>query len=273
MKILVVDNNPAVLRIITAFLDELGHDIRTAHDGLSALHLLDEFTPEVVITDLVMPNIGGEKLCRIIRDLPRLNDCFIIILSAIAAEENTADCGADACIAKGKASDVKKHLKALLTQVGRHKSDKLYEVDLTLGLDQVHEREVTRELLNSRNYYAKIVEHLSEGVFGLSRDGLVIYANQSASRLSGLAEEKLLGRDFVALFAENDRVAVRRGLQKISRATNPQPQQIDNDPPLNLNGFFVTLKCLPMEVEGQRAVVVMMEDQSALVLNRLFPRS
>ena len=273
MKILLVDNNPTVLQILGEFIArELRHEVRTAGDGLAALHLLDQFVPDVVITDLVMPNIGGDKLCRIIRETPHLSHCFLIILSAIAAEERSTACGADACIAKGRAGDVKAHLKTLLARAGRRKSDTLYEMDLTLGLDQVHDREVTRELLNSRNYFAGIVDYLEEGIFGLSRDGHIIYLNRAAARLAGNSEAKLLGREFVALFSEKDRAAIRRGLQEANGSPAQEPLLIDNDPPLNLNGTFVALRCLPLEVEGQRAIVVILRDQSARVLGQLFSR-
>lgn len=270
MKILVVDNNPVILRVMTAFLaDDLGHQVQTAADGLAALHLLDEFTPEVVITDLVMPNIGGDKLCRIIRDLPQLSHCYIVILSAIAAEESPGTYQADAIIAKGRAGEVKKHLQTVLDQVGRHKSDQLYEVDLTLGLDQMHDREVTRELLDSRNYYAAIIEQLEEGVFGLSLNGEIIHVNRAACRLTGQSEEKLLSREFAKLFTAPNQALVRRELQEMSHGKVLAPRQLDSDPPLHVNGYYVILRCLPLEVDGRRAILVIMRDQSDQVISNL----
>ncbi|MFH7320422.1 PAS domain-containing protein [Desulfurivibrio sp. D14AmB] len=266
MKILLVDNNPMNLLALTSFLDELGYETSTAADGLSALHLLDQFTPDVVITDLLTPNIGGDKLCRIIRDLPRLRQCFTIIIAAEEAGEDSGVCEADACIAKGKTSAIKERLREILERAGQRKSDSLYEVDLTLGLNQDHSGEITSELLNSRNYYADIVEDLDEGVLGLDREHRIIYANRAAILLAGVAEELLLTRDFTALFAESDRAAVRHGLQLLDRSADKEPHRIDNDPPLNLNGYFVTLKCLPLEVGKQRVIVVMIQDQSAKII-------
>lgn len=270
MKILVVDNNPVILRALTAFLgDELGHQVQTAGDGLAALHLLDQFIPEVVITELVMPGISGDKLCRVIRELPHLSDCYIIILSAVAAEEDSAPCQADTIIAKGRPSEVKKHLETALARAGRPKSDQLYEVDLTLGLDQVRDREVTKELLASRNYFAAIVDHLEDGIFGLSGNGDITHVNRAARRLTGRSEEKLLSREFAALFAENNRSQIRRELKTLCQLPEPKPRQLDYDPPLHLHGYYVTLKCLPLEVDGLRVILVIMRDQSARELDRM----
>ena len=54
---------------------------------LMRLDILKTETPEIIFTDLIMPNIDGEKLCRIIRKIPRLKDIYLVVFSAIAAEQ------------------------------------------------------------------------------------------------------------------------------------------------------------------------------------------
>ena len=68
-------------------LEKNGYQVETAKDGLSALEKLKTFSPDVFFIDLVMENIPGDKLCQIIRDMPEYKNAFIVILSAIAAEE------------------------------------------------------------------------------------------------------------------------------------------------------------------------------------------
>jgi len=63
-KILVVDNHPLILELISSFLEKDGHEVRVAQDGLSALDVLEGFVPDIMFIDLVMPNISGDKLCR-----------------------------------------------------------------------------------------------------------------------------------------------------------------------------------------------------------------
>lgn len=259
-KILVVDNNPVVVRILAHFLSGLGHEVQTAGDGLAALHILNEYTPDVVITDLVMPNIGGDKLCRIIRDLPHLSHTLVVILSAIAAEAESdlKTCGADVCIAKGTEGNVKKHLIEVLERAEQRKSETLFDTDLTLGLDQVHHREVTQELLASRRHLEKIVHHLGDGVCELGRDGRITYANPAAILLSGLREEKLLASDFCELFPSYDRDRLRRELTR----RESDPFVIEQDPPLALHDNAVSLYCLPLATEGEKSLVVIIRDIS-----------
>ncbi|MCJ7782869.1 MAG: response regulator, partial [Desulfobacterales bacterium] len=86
-KILVVDNHPVVLKFMTQLLEKEAHQVLTAEDGLSALEILKMYTPDVIFIDLIMPHIGGEKLCQIIRKIPALKEAYLIVLSAIAAEQ------------------------------------------------------------------------------------------------------------------------------------------------------------------------------------------
>jgi len=77
-KILVVDNQPVVLKSISNLLAKKGHQVLTASDSLSALEILKTDIPEVIFIDLIMPNICGEKLCRIIRRMPKIKNAFIV---------------------------------------------------------------------------------------------------------------------------------------------------------------------------------------------------
>ena len=98
-----VDNHPFIVKLLSNLLEKEGYEVQTAKSGMAALCLLETFVPDVMITDLIMHRISGDKLCQIVRHLPETRDIYIIILSGIAAEEKTdyRSYGADACIAKG----------------------------------------------------------------------------------------------------------------------------------------------------------------------------
>ena len=107
--IVVVDNSKVILKYMKKKLSEEGYEVLTAENGLSALDILKTTIPDVMFIDLVMPNIRGEKLCRIIRSMPALKDTYLVILSAIAAEEEIdfLKFGADACIVGYK--EIRRH--------------------------------------------------------------------------------------------------------------------------------------------------------------------
>src|SRR6266849_4934786 len=78
-KILVVDDEAQIARVLKTTLSARGYSIRTASDGDDALQVMKSWTPDLVITDLRMPNMDGVELCRHLRAKSGIP---IIVLSA-----------------------------------------------------------------------------------------------------------------------------------------------------------------------------------------------
>ena len=99
-RILVVDDEPQITRVLRRSLMSQGYDVRTASDGGAALQTFGDWPPDLVITDLSMPNIDGLQLCRNLRAISQLP---IIVLS-VKGEETTKvqalDAGADDYVTK-----------------------------------------------------------------------------------------------------------------------------------------------------------------------------
>src|SRR5687767_13805464 len=81
-KILFVDDEEQIRRLLSSFLTRRGYQVKTAVDGQEALNLLETETPDLVITDVNMPHIDGVELTRRLRAHPRLSSMPIIMLSA-----------------------------------------------------------------------------------------------------------------------------------------------------------------------------------------------
>ena len=99
-RILIVDDEAQITRVLRTSLSSQGYDIRVANDGETALEIMKDWTPELVITDLSMPNMDGLELCRRIRAVSQIP---IIVLS-VRGEERTKiqalDAGADDYVTK-----------------------------------------------------------------------------------------------------------------------------------------------------------------------------
>jgi len=99
-KVLVVDDEPQITRVLRHSLTAHRYEVRTAADGISALETLHDWQPDLVITDLQMPEMNGIELCRKIRKISSLP---IIVLS-VKGEERTKvealDAGADDYVTK-----------------------------------------------------------------------------------------------------------------------------------------------------------------------------
>ena len=86
-KVLAVDNDPIMLNFLSRILEKAGLQVVTAVDGVTAIDILETYMPDLFLIDLVMPNIDGRALCRIIRNKKKFKTTPIVIISAIAAEE------------------------------------------------------------------------------------------------------------------------------------------------------------------------------------------
>lgn len=80
--ILVVDDEPAILDLLITLLDEEGYRVLSAVDGVTALESLKREAVEVVITDGMMPRLGGEALVRTMRERPETREMPVIFVSA-----------------------------------------------------------------------------------------------------------------------------------------------------------------------------------------------
>jgi two-component system, OmpR family, KDP operon response regulator KdpE len=99
-RVLVVDDEPQITRVLRTVLSSQGYQVQTAAEGQAALASFAEFRPELVITDLYMPHMDGVELCRRIR---AMSGVPIIVLS-VKGEERTKvealDSGADDYVTK-----------------------------------------------------------------------------------------------------------------------------------------------------------------------------
>jgi DNA-binding response OmpR family regulator len=80
--VLAVDDDPAVLRIIESQLARHDFVVKTAPSGEEALRMLRDFTPAVLILDVVMEGISGYDLCHVVKRDPRLQDVPVIFLTS-----------------------------------------------------------------------------------------------------------------------------------------------------------------------------------------------
>ena len=85
-RILVVDDEPAIVRLMEYVLDRQGYIVRTAADGEEALRVVGEFRPELVVLDVMMPRKHGYTVAEAIRADPDLGGVPIIMLSARAQD-------------------------------------------------------------------------------------------------------------------------------------------------------------------------------------------
>src|SRR3984893_16238280 len=147
-RVLVVDDEPQITRVLRTVLTSQGYQVRTAGEGESALSDFTEWRPELVITDLFMPHMDGVELCRRIRAISTVP---IIVLS-VKGEERTKvealDSGADDYVTKPFGIDeLLARVRAALRRSGGETDLSAFEagefrIDLEARRVHVHGQEV-----------------------------------------------------------------------------------------------------------------------------------
>lgn len=86
--VLIVDDSPETLRMLTDALDGAGMTVMVALDGASAMRVVEQIVPDIILLDAVMPGIDGFETCRRLKRLPNQNDIPVIFMTGLAETEH-----------------------------------------------------------------------------------------------------------------------------------------------------------------------------------------
>ena len=106
-KILIVEDNPDSRDLLAMMLKHEGYAVYTAEDGREGLKLVKMDCPDLIITDINMPNVDGIEMVRILRDRPECGKLPIIVMSAYGSGtlRKAVSAGADEVVPKPLAFD------------------------------------------------------------------------------------------------------------------------------------------------------------------------
>jgi two-component system KDP operon response regulator KdpE len=99
-RILVVDDETQITRVLRRSLSARGYEVQTANDGEEALSVFGQWVPDLVVTDLSMPQMAGLELCRRLRKLSQVPIIVLSVKGEERAKVEALDAGADDYITK-----------------------------------------------------------------------------------------------------------------------------------------------------------------------------
>ena len=178
-KILVVEDDPMIMNLVTIYLEKAGYEVVTAEDGEKAKDMYFTHAPCLIILDLMLPKVSGEAFCRWVRKQDA-REVSIIILSAKARTEDRIaglKMGADDYLTKPfSPEELVAHVEAVLRRTGQHCQKITYD-----GLSIMPRKgEVTLngEQLNLTNYEFNLLYVFMENPnIVLSREHLLNHLN------------------------------------------------------------------------------------------------
>jgi len=101
--VLIVDDNPQNVELLSAFLESLPVKIATAADGIEALQKVAEHNPDLILLDIMMPHMSGYQVCQRLKSDPKTRDIQVLMVTALnelGDIERATECGTDDFVSK-----------------------------------------------------------------------------------------------------------------------------------------------------------------------------
>jgi PAS domain S-box-containing protein len=182
-RVLLADDNADARQYVRGLLEAAGHVVETVPNGLEALASARRARPDLILTDVMMPELDGFGLLAAVRSDPSLAETPVIVLSARAGEESRVEGlqrGADDYLVKPFAA-----------------RELVARVDSILGLARFRHESTAR--------VTSVLESLTDGFSTFDREGRIQYANGAMRRIwaeQGISAESVLGRGMFEAFPD-----------------------------------------------------------------------
>lgn len=209
-SILIVDDESRNFDVIEALLNEYDYELNYASTGQEALESLEILEIDLILLDVMMPDMDGIEVCEHIKSIPKYRPIPIIMVTALTAKEDLAQClnaGADDFISKPvNPLELKARLQSMLRIKQQYDA-----LQLSLDRQSVLEAE-KRALLEARNIeldkrskessrlLASVVESTDDAIITESLEGIITSWNPAAERLFGYSDAEMIGQPISMLF-------------------------------------------------------------------------
>ena len=126
LRVLIVDDHRATADTLSSLVAKWGHDVRRAYDGVTGLALAAAYQPDVLLLDILMPDVSGIEVAMQVRRQDRLKHCFIIAVTGRTDAKHRSRCyeaGVDLLLIKPVAPPHMQTLLILESQRVRSRKD------------------------------------------------------------------------------------------------------------------------------------------------------
>ncbi len=191
-KILIVDDEESFRIVVRMLLEKEKHDILDAASGMEALEVIEEEKPELVLLDVMMPDMTGmQVLEKLKKTHPEID---VIMITAYGSLERAVE-----ALRLGAYDFIQKPMdnEELLASINRC----------------LERRRLDEELRRLRELNERIVQKMSEGIVILDRDGSITFANPKAEELLGYPRNGLPGKTWRDLVSPGDEKRFQEGLK------------------------------------------------------------
>jgi len=217
MKVLIVDDYEDNRDVAESMLVGSGYTVETASNGLEALEKARQFYPDLIISDILMPEMDGYELCRAVKNDEELRHIPFIFYTAtyIEPEDERLAMAMGASRFIIKPAELEAFLDTIAAVLKEHHEQgleaperpieapetlfQLYQERVSKKLDQkIRElKEKSEALARSEEKYRRIVEHSPLGIFLCDTNGVITECNDALVRIMGASRQALVGLDML----------------------------------------------------------------------------
>jgi PAS domain S-box-containing protein len=226
--ILVVDDDPSALKIINSCLKESGYRTAIATSGKIALERVKRILPDLILLDVIMPDIQGFDVCRHLKEDPDTKDIPVIFMTSLAKVEDKISgfrAGAVDYITKPIFHEellARVHIHLQIQQLTKNLQDHAAELErvnaqlLTANkeIQELNQRlkaeniRISGDLQDSRQRFLTLAEEISDGYVVLD-NGMIAFANQAFCQMHGYTLADMFEQEFIISVIPEDRERVR----------------------------------------------------------------
>ncbi|MDM8536046.1 PAS domain S-box protein [Desulfobacterales bacterium HSG17] len=205
-NILIVDDKPANLRLLTEMLKKNGYVVRTLRKGQMVLSAVLSAPPDIILLDIMMPEMNGYEVCRQLKAHEKTSDIPIVFISALNESENKVK-----AFSMGGVDYITKpfHEKEVISRVKTHLSfnnlKKQLETKNTQLSREIESRKKTEaELVRTKRFLDNLINKMPNPVFVKDEQHQWILVNDEFCRFIGVNREVLIGKSDYDFFPEKE---------------------------------------------------------------------
>ena len=188
-KIVVIDDEEGIRRVMRITLEDAGYTVVTAADGPSGLRLCSETSPQIVITDIRMPGMDGLQVLETVKQ--QFPDIEVVVVTAFGEMDlaiRALQLDASDFITKPIDNDI---LFIALDRARQRYTIQQQIKDYTRYLENGW-AETTQELIDTFSYQRNLIESSMDGIMGLDVEGQVVTFNRSLEQMLGYSKGEVL---------------------------------------------------------------------------------
>jgi len=200
-KLLVVEDDRFWRTAISDGLTDAGYEVSTAAEGMSAIEMIQNDPPDLVVMDFYLPTVDANRLAEFIKESPELAQIKTVVLSSALVGTIDRDKlpNADAAIAKGPLlKTVPRLLEIIEDLLERHDTEKYR--DIIIEPVPLKPRELTHKLYRLKQYVDALHENMGDVICEVDPNRRILRINPAGQALVGRPEHDLLGADVLEAF-------------------------------------------------------------------------